>query len=696
MKRFNHLLYLLVNVFKALLLASSCTVLSVTAETIVFTGKIVNEIKQPVEKAKISIAEQAKYSDTNGQFKVILPEQAYYQVTISKPGYYARIFTYSRSELAQLNSNKPFKLMKKLPGRLMIAFGGDVMMGRRYYHPYFDDPVLIRPDSVLQDSKAIVAHVKPYLSIADIAAVNLETQLAAQEPPTPAKKSVTFYSRPETVAALQWAGVDYVSLGNNHTYDYLDHGLRTTLDALDSAQMPYSGAGFNEHEALKPYVMETNEHRLALLGYNGWHGRSVKQTADETQGGAAFGGLNNIHQSVGKAVQQGLLPIVQYHGGLEYVKEPTGVTEQRLKAALDNGAALAVGHHPHVTQGLELYQNKLIAYSLGNFIFDQNFSATQHSFILYVWLDDGQFTQAEMVPIYIKGYKPTPAMDSERHKVLKRLASLSAKRNTQVVDQHGHGVILPILETPDSANQEVLEKNYRVDISQQKVHPLPLSNWSEQISQLKRPESKLSYRLGRNLVNGSGFEQFSWFTSPERGFELPTNWQLVSPGFQSDQAMQITLAGGSRDLFGIKHFKRDYQADNPMTVAMRIKAQQAVTLNVYWQGRKNGQKLMEAFKNSPKQLISSHDLTDTPSWQSINVDFDSPRIGYKSYRVLIEVVNQATEQASVAIDDFALVQWHTPYQQQNVPFLLNEDSKMSDYLGVNTTHSKPLEINSQL
>ena len=78
---------------------------------------------------------------------------------------------------------------------------------------------------------------------------------------------------------------------------------------------------------------------------------------------------------------------------------------------------------------------------MGNFLFDQNFSSTQLSLLLYVWLDEGQFHRAEIVPVYVKGYKPTPAMDLERDNLLKRLTTLSAKRGTQIITQAGHGVI---------------------------------------------------------------------------------------------------------------------------------------------------------------------------------------------------------------------------------------------------------------
>ena len=667
---------------------------AIYASTITFNGTVIDENGQPISHAVVNINQVDTQTNAHGKFTAHFPKSEYYQVHISKQNFYDRLHSYSHTELehAALNHSglEPFELMTRKDNRVMLAFAGDVMMGRRYYKPYFDDAVLINATSVLEDSKQLVQHVKPYLSIADLAAVNLESQLAEQKPTTRAKKSVTFYSAPETVAALKWAGVDYVTLGNNHTYDYLDEGLEATLQALDEYQLPYSGAGHTEEEALKAYQIELANRQLALLGYVGWQGSSaIKQTAGEKQGGAAFGSKHNIVQAVEKAAKQGQLPIVQYHGSLEYKKEPTGVTEDRLKAAIDAGAALAIGHHPHVTQGLELYNDKLIAYSMGNFIFDQNFSSTQHSFILYVWLDNGVFKKAEIVPIYLKGYKPTPAMDNERVAVLKRMKVLSAKRNTRIQDHNGHGVIQPqnnksLAVLPASANSR-----YKVFFDNKTNTALPFSRWSEEIKQIILPNNRIKYRLGTNLINGSSFEQFNWFTSPERGFLLPDNWSLITPGYKSQTGLKLTTAKKSAVWLGMKHFRRVYSASNAVTLSTKINVEKPIKINVYWQGRKTRQKLFDAFETSPKNLIKSIELSPNDSeWQSIEVDFNSPRIGYRSYRVLVEIVNESLENKTLMLDDFSLIEWQTPYQNQIEPLRVREDAQMATHIGVN----KPLEM----
>ena len=214
---------------------------------ITFTGKIVDDQASPIPRAKIAIGDIKAIASELGDFKLTVPKQAVYSLDISANDFYQMRFSYSLIELNAANG-MPAKLgnlslVKKQAGRVLLAFGGDVMMGRRYSKPYFDNPTLIKDSTVEEDTKAIVQYMAPYLKKADFAAVNLETQIADEKPNQRAPKSVTFFSPPETVSALKYAGVDYVTLGNNHTYDYLDSGLKSTIEALNKYNMPYSGAG---------------------------------------------------------------------------------------------------------------------------------------------------------------------------------------------------------------------------------------------------------------------------------------------------------------------------------------------------------------------------------------------------------------------------------------------------------------------
>lgn len=654
--------------------------------------KLISENGTNLSGVTIYLNETKLQVTENPEATIKLGTAKSYQIKLTKDGYYPRVQTFSAKEIAKMQTSQIiFTLIPRKKNRVMLAFGGDVMMGRRYYKPYFDDDILLKENSELLDSKAILAQVKPYLSAADIAAVNLESQISEEKPIKRAPKLVTFYSKPSVVKALKWAGIDYVTLGNNHTYDYLDEGLSSTIAALNNEDLPFSGAGHNEQQALKPHMLNVNSNNLAMLGYVGWQGSTTpKQTANQYQGGAAFGSSKNINSSVQQAIEQKQLPIVQYHGSLEYSNEPTGVTEQRLKSAIDNGAVLAVAHHPHVTQGIELYNNRLIAYSMGNFVFDQNFSSTQHSYLLYVWLDDGEFHRAEIVPIYVKGYKPTPAIDEERITILKRVKTLSSKRNTHIKNHLGHGVILPSQQSPKQSKAVV----HTLDISTEKTHSLSIFPWDTYLETVNSQDSSIQYRLGTNLINGSTFDHFSAFGANERGFLFDkANSNLISSSEQNNLALSMKV---NQPLwFGMKHFRRVYKPSNPVTFKANIKANKNVSIKLYWQGRKTKQKLFDAFENSPKHFINSYEINAENQWKNIEVDFNSPRIGYRSYRVLAEISSVDGTESLVTLDNVSLIEWQTAFQSNSIPHYFSDISKMATFIGFNKTSQLPITISAK-
>ena len=660
-------------------------------EQLTLSGKIINENGNAIAGVEIKLGDTSVRTDTTGKYQLSTLVKDIYQLSFNKENYFPTIQTFSHYELAKQTAKiADITLVKKAKKRVMLAFGGDVMMGRRFYKPYFGDEVLIHRDNKLNDSKAIVQHIKPYMSLADYAAVNLETQIADAKPAERAPKSVTFYSEPETLAALTWAGVDYVSLGNNHTYDYMDSGLHSTLAFLDDSELAYSGAGINEKKALKAHSQTIKNTEFSMLGYVGWEGSAnPTQTANHQHGGAAYGSMENILASVSKQVAEDKVTIVQYHGSQEYANNPTGVTEQRLKSALDAGAALAIAHHPHVTQGLELYNNKLIAYSMGNFIFDQNFSATQHSLILYVWLDEGKFHRAEIVPLYVKGYKPTPATGMHRYTVMKRLTELSKQRNTVITQSGGHGVIRSTAQQQPS-NKMQLAIDIASDERTTELYQLP---WHKSISEIQMPNNDVAYRVGTNLINGSDFESFALFDSPERGWLFDRNATTINNfGASGTHSLAITVEPEKSSIFGMQSFRRVYKASSAMTIKAKFNVQAPVKINFYWQGRKKRQKLFDAFKNSPKHLIGSRELSAKNTWQNVELDFNSPRIGYKSYRVLAEIQLQNGKTSQVNIDDFALIEWQSAFSKNLKPNFYNTLSYQAAYLGVDKEVSAPVVI----
>jgi poly-gamma-glutamate capsule biosynthesis protein CapA/YwtB (metallophosphatase superfamily) len=653
------------------------------------TGKLINEQGEGIANAQVSLRSFTTWTDNKGQFKLEGQDELIFSLVISKDGFYSVVQTFSSAELDNTAafhelSIGTITLVAKFQHRTMFAFGGDVMLGRRFSQPYFGNDVLISPNSIEHDIKTIVSQMKPYLQLADYAVLNLESQIAASKPDQRAPKSVTFYSPPETLAALSWAGVDYVTLGNNHTFDYVDSGLQSTLDFLVKSRLGYSGAGVNESAALAPHIAELANSKYAMLGYVGWEGSATpSQTAAKNKGGAAHGSMSNILKSVADGVAKGYHPIVQYHGSMEYSDEPTGVTEQRLKSAIDAGAVMAIAHHPHVAQGFEVYKNKLIAYSMGNFIFDQFFYSTPHSFVLYVWMDGAKFHRAEVVPIYLQGYQPTPATAANRYTTLKRVNTLSKQRNLRLTRSGGHGVILPVSNEPVNRHIEI-----RKTLDNKRVVSLFDLPWQAELNNISVPKD-VPYRLGVSLTNGGDFETFSSFDSHERGWLVEADHYQVK-NEDNNQVLELVAAEEST-WFGMQNFRRVFKPDTPSSLRVKLKSAKPFTLNVYWQGRKTRQKFFDALNSAEKHLVGSYNYTPQ-AWQDVVVDFNSPRIGYRSYRVLVEIVGKAD---SIMLDDVALIEWQTAYTQEPIPPRMNSMAEQASYIGFEQAVNGEVKLNLQ-
>lgn len=655
------------------LLLSSLMAPNISAMTL--KGKIVNERGAGIGQVRISSQTLIVNSSKTGDFELDSGADDLVRLSISKTGYYSVVHTFSKTDFtAQLGKgelNVPrITLVEKHVGRTLFAFAGDVMMGRRYSKPYFNNKVLINQGNKTADTRELVKYMQPYLQLADYAVVNLETQIAKNEPTERARKSVTFYSPPETLEALSWAGVDYVTLGNNHTFDYLDSGLESTLKYLNNSELAFSGAGVNQKTALQPHKATLSKHHYDLLGYVGWEGSArPSQIAQKDKGGAAWGSMKNITQAVSKSVAKGHSPIVQYHGSLEYSDEPTGVTEQRLKAAIDAGAVLAIAHHPHVTQGLELYKGKLIAYSMGNFIFDQYFYSTPHSFVLYVWMDGENFHRAEVIPIYLKGYQPTPAIGVDRRNTLKRLDVLSQQRQLKLSVSGGHGVI-----SSKPPAKPVLETTMTINSENRTIAPLHSVPWNAAIKQVKLRDHQ-PYRLGVSLTNGGDFENWDNFSNAERGWAINQDDHQVKTQ-DNNKRLAIKIAEDST-WFGMQNFRRVYQADAPSSLRVKLQSKQPFTLKVYWQGRKTRQSFFDALESAEKHLVGQFDYTGG-DWQEVTMDFNSPRIGYRSYRLMMEI--SGTTQ-TVLLDDIDLIEWQTAFTEQSFPPRINVRAQQAAFIG---------------
>ncbi|OGN08610.1 MAG: AmmeMemoRadiSam system protein B [Candidatus Yanofskybacteria bacterium RIFCSPHIGHO2_02_FULL_41_11] len=266
-------------------------------------------------------------------------------------------------------------------------------------------------------SRSVGAHMQekgdynlPFLNIADflkgadITFANLENPVSLRGTNVGSKYS--FRADPKTIGGLNFAGIDIVSIANNHMWDYGREAFLDTMTHLAKAGIDFVGGGHNFEEAHRPVIKDVKGTKVAFLAYTEFLQNVVAGT---NSAGITNFNIEQIKKDIAAANQQSDLVAVSFHWGDEYQTKHNQKQEQFAKAAIDAGADLIIGHHPHVVQEVEQYKDGWIAYSLGNFIFDQNFSKeTMQGLALQVNLKDAKVQGVEKIDISIsKDYQPS-------------------------------------------------------------------------------------------------------------------------------------------------------------------------------------------------------------------------------------------------------------------------------------------------
>ena len=190
----------------------------------------------------------------------------------------------------------------------------------------------------------------------------------------------SFRMDPAVLPAIKQAGVDIVSFANNHVGDWNTAAFTDTLTRLANNGILKTGAGFTKSEAETPTIIEKNGIKFGFLGFSDvgpdW------LAATETNPGILLASDPELPRIIKNAKSQVDVLIVSFHFGVEYKKIHTDRQQQLAHTAVDNGADMVIGHHPHVMEDIEMYNGHPIVYSLGNFIFDQYFSKdTMHGML---------------------------------------------------------------------------------------------------------------------------------------------------------------------------------------------------------------------------------------------------------------------------------------------------------------------------
>lgn len=257
----------------------------------------------------------------------------------------------------------------------------------------------------------------PYLKVfdvlknADITFINLETPLIDQCPVT--QEGMIFCGNAKNVEGLVFSGVDIASLANNHAGNYGSIAVDKTRELLNSNGILATGINGAEY-------IDVRGIKFAFLGYN---------DITKSQPGISNVEEEKIKHDILETKQKANVVIVTYHWGVEYRDQPDDRQKYLGHLAIDAGADLVIGNHPHWIQPVEIYKNKLITYAHGNLVFDQEWSLkTKQGVVGKYTFYDNQLIDVEYLPMLIENYgQPRFLTGNEKNIILENMKYQSEK-----------------------------------------------------------------------------------------------------------------------------------------------------------------------------------------------------------------------------------------------------------------------------
>jgi hypothetical protein len=276
---------------------------------------------------------------------------------------------------ALISSDSPYSEPKEPepPAKsIRVLFTGDMMFDRG-----------VRSQVNIRGFESVIGPASTTFSTHDLVVANLEGTITSYPSKlvlenNKAIPGFQFTFRPDTAEALKTAGVDIVSLANNHSMDFGKDGEKQTRSYLDKAGVGFFGSYYN-NQNISTTTCPAEDFCIGLVAWNEF---------GQTNGESIVSEIERLSSTTDYIV-------VYPHWGVEYQSQPTAQQRQLAQLWIDNGADIIVGHHPHIVQRIEMYQGKPIFYSLGNTLFDQYFSFnTTHGIILSIEFKKEKITSA--------------------------------------------------------------------------------------------------------------------------------------------------------------------------------------------------------------------------------------------------------------------------------------------------------------
>lgn len=319
------------------------------------------------------------------------------------------------------------------PREVVLSFAGDCtlgsMSGYEYYEPGFIQTIL------REGMEHPFSGVKEIFAADDLTLVNLEGAFTEQRKGQEDKKFL-FRAPPAFAEILALGSVECVNIANNHIRDFFEQGRLDTIDALTAQGIAYAGDG-----ALA--VLDAGGVRVGITGYSYPHRKT----------------LEKLKEDIALLRKRGCdIIILSMHAGTEESYKVNLTQKETARGAIDLGVDIVVGHHPHVVQGIEVYQGKPILYSLGNFAFGGNHNPKDwDTFIGQVVLEadaDGvRLKEMRILPCRISeaerlnDFRPVPATEAQAEEILRKMGWSSVGVDEETLKSR----VIPLGETPGPA-----------------------------------------------------------------------------------------------------------------------------------------------------------------------------------------------------------------------------------------------------
>lgn len=259
------------------------------------------------------------------------------------------------------------KSIGKNSSEMKMLFLGDMMLDRHVGEQIETKGVEYLFENLEEDQ---------FFSGYDLIGVNLEGTVTNEGEHYDPIMSYDFAFEPDLINQLHSYNFNFFNLANNHFSDQGERGIIETRENLDNLDFDYVGCRDGQVADCSSEILEINGKKIGMAGFS-----TVYSLINEKA----------INQVVSDLASSTDLVIVNIHWGVEYEHEFNSIQQRLAHGLIDSGADIIIGHHPHVVQGMEIYKDKPIFYSLGNFIFDQYFSNdTQESLAIGLDITDSQ------------------------------------------------------------------------------------------------------------------------------------------------------------------------------------------------------------------------------------------------------------------------------------------------------------------